>query len=267
MSMSESSGELLDTAVELWTHGRIARRDNLLEVGRLLRKFLVERLREGDCLGERDRLALGIRRDGAIREAAARLGVTGEKVRNLIRTSAAVSLLCLDGVLGRVPYSTLETFGVCVERPWSGYTIRNTSGGSGRTATSAQVTVAQTEEWAVKPECLGWAAPLFRRAVAEGLERAAVQREIYERLPQGRRGRRRGKVEGQESPSPLQPSYANPVHQDHERRPDILRVARVGQPQDLADLIARVVLDSRQPETARQLIVERLRSLRVPLTF
>lgn len=50
-------------------------------------------------------------------------------------------------------------------------------------------------------------------------------------------------------------------------RPDILRVARMGTPNDLADLVARVVLESRDPEATRAALEHKLRSLRVPIRF
>jgi len=288
MGVEGGSAAILEKVVETWNEGRLARRDNYLRVGRMLREFLLERLREGDQLSERDRLSRSLRRDAAVREAAERLDVTPEKVRGLIRTAAVVELLCLDGVLGKVAYSTLEIFGVCVERPWAGLVIQN-----GSQASEGQVPLSKTEEWQVKPAALGWSASLFRRVVVEDMRRADVEREVYSRIPQGRRGRRRlpekggprtgtGDAErggGRDESSPQHSSkyrpdpavlgYSRPddLRADQRERADLFGVARLAPPRDLAELIEKAVLQSRDPEAARREIVERLGRLRVPLTF
>lgn len=237
-----NSATLLDRAAAVWAESRAARRDALLEVGRLLGAFVLTRLREGDSLTEADRLAAGHTRQHATAAAAGRLGISRDRVNELVATARAVDLLRPGGDLGPLSWGALRPFRRCVER---------TTGHR-----QARQQVSATEEWHVKPACLPWAAGLLASAVAGGWDERRVRQELRQRLVRGGTGRPR-----QRHRSPAE-AYTPACHGFEPADPEpfvtLRRVAVLSTPPDLADLLCQLVQQSRDPAAVERLLLERL---------
>lgn len=234
-----NSAALLDRAVAVWNASRAARRDALLEVGRLLRQYLAQRVREDDCgpsTGRTRRSAALNARLRGVTEAARRLRIGTKRVNALIRAAVVADLLRPQGDLGSLPWAALRALEPCLHRQGA-------------------------DDWDIDPACLPWAAGLLAGAVAGSWTYLRLKAEVQRRRSSRPVGRPRGQRR-----EPLVLLHLD--DNDHggltgaQQDSEWLRVATLASPPDLCDLLLDLVERSRDPATVARLLLDRLPGVR-----
>lgn len=232
------SATILAEAAQRWATARDQYRDEAIAVGRLLHRYVVARLEEGNNLNEEKRREVKALRCQAIQDAAVNLCLYRTKVNELIRIAAVVDLLS-EGPLGTLSYSALRVFRAVIHRAQRGQPLPRTKKDL---QSAACITPAQLEEWSIRPEYRKWAQPLFRQAVAEGWDTYRVGSELAKR---SKPRRTRGSIRRNEL-------------DDKPILVDLDDLAKVGSPRDLADMITSLIRRCTDPVAVAELIRSRL---------
>lgn len=156
------AAELLKQAQCVWLSGKRALRDSHIEVGRLLRQFLLARIAEGEGKNESERRALGATRQAATFAMAKALQVRIGRVNELMRVAVAVELFGPD--IGGLSYSALRALQNLIYRPHRGQQIQRGK----KQLRDAEIRPLQQEVWAVRPGIEDAAKALVRDALAQG---------------------------------------------------------------------------------------------------
>jgi hypothetical protein len=153
-----NAAEILERAKAAYHAAERNYRDALLETGRLLHEYVLERLREAAGMREWTRLQHGLSRRKCIEDAAKKLKTTPKRINSLIGTAQVPLLLGITD-LGGISHVALYRF-KCFLR-------RLTGGRQAYMGRTPDLPVANAETWEVRPEFKERAASLLRQAIAE----------------------------------------------------------------------------------------------------
>lgn len=212
-------------------YGRVA-----AKVGGLLRQFVLGRLLIADGLREAERISRGLTREKSVALAARALGVTQEKVNDLMRVAAAVELLAGEGGTGKLGYAALRTLSRLVKRNCPGQAVRRAPGDEGL-APSSRESYATT----CPPET---ASRLFREAADAGWLEGACRQRL------------RGLGVLTAPPGPGRHG-CRPKHLD-----GLVDFAASAIPKDLADMVMALIARSPQADFVADYVLAGLRKLR-----
>jgi hypothetical protein len=228
------SQETLEKMSELWRSTGTNYREGMLEVGRMIHLFILQRLEEGDQMGEDKRRKLGITRELCLMTVTQRLGCDRHKTNSLLSTAMAVDLLSGGCPLGEVAYSTVREFKSLVKRVNTGQKRRRKKEQGNRNSSGI-------EDWDVNPLYKDWARRLFKKAVKEEWGCKKTRRVIQEKTegmsPKAHRKETK-EIEGE---------FFDPMH--------AMRNASV---QDAAEMIVTMIRYSQDPGTLKCLLKTKL---------
>jgi predicted fused transcriptional regulator/phosphomethylpyrimidine kinase len=224
----EVPDDLLRQAKAVWALSKIASRDAKIEVGGLLKRHLLERLKQVERLSEKQRRVRRANREWIIRHAAANVGMPVNRVYDLIRLAATVELLADGGQVGQLSYSSLRLFRVLVRRPVG--ELKRSSNGPG-------MTPVEKEQWEVVPP-IQKSRAIFAMAVAGGYDEAGVRIILPRRAA--------GRVEERSAPKPAP-----------------IQAARLGSPRDVAEMILDMIRGNEDADAVMRILETELRQLRV----
>lgn len=231
-----TSSELLAEIVRTWAMSHNERRDSYLKIGGLLAEFVSIRMKEGDGLNEKDRLAKRCSRMQAVEDACAALDL-GNHVINVMIGAHYANLLLSDGKsLANLSWSSLRALTTLVERNKGKIQRSRNQRSKGKF-----LTLSETDIWQVnKATTLELAKGLFARAISEDWSCVKVRNECHWLL--GRKIRRpQPKSEG--------PSAA-PM--------SLKKIAQTSNPKDLADMILELINLSTNKEEVLDLVEQGL---------
>ena len=239
--MSEAE-DILEKARALYQTALGNYRDALLEVGRMLHRYILARLEEAQAMSGKRRVAMNLSRQAIVKRCEESLGPgRRNRVNDLIRTSMTADLLS-GGNLGDLPHGAICPVQGVVYRVG-----RLADSNRYKLATDSPI-VSARERWAVKEVFQESAPALFCRAVTECWPRDRAREEV------------RFFLKGNSSPTKRQPRLL-----PDEEEPtvctswlkEVRAGARVASPGDLAELCMELVGASEDP----QAVVHRLRGL------
>lgn len=256
--MSEWTGTL-DKAKALWHDARREWRDTKLEVGRLLHRSLVERLREeADHLDLSQRAARGVSRPVLINHMAVALGLSihnrQRAVNNLMRVAVAADMLCPDGNLGSLTYTHLAHFQTLIQRR-PGTAARVMANGdlkakrrSCRVEVEEPVLPSQKEEhiWVV-PEADARA--LFVQVRDEGWDGDETRSRVLTLMRKDNTRARSRMRAAEKRAEEARPEGGLAVVRD---------MAMTADPRDLADLLLGLCALSTRKDEVRRILLERV---------
>lgn len=230
----QKSQEILDSLLTTWVQSRSSFRDSRVHCGRLIREYIVQRLREVDDIPAHRR---GISRQGAIEEVCSRLGIRRHVVNELIRISAVVDLFWGkdEPLPDAVTYSMLFGFQFLICRP-KGKLRRN------RREEPGTINLSQREQWSIDPDYEDDARRIWKIMINQNLGRGKVIGLIKEIKPTKERGLYR---------------KSQAMQQLQKMPADLFYVARNSSPRDLADMIMTLVEHSPSPDLVLKLISQR----------
>lgn len=238
--MEIKSSVLLDQIFNLWSSSREKYRDSMIQVGRLLQKFVIARLREADGLNEKDRRKEGLTREASTEEAAERLQVKRAKINELIRTAATVDLLSDSGDMGNLSYTSVRWFRLAIERK-KGILRRSKSDDSEKT-----IEASDREKWIVKESYVD-PRIIFQTAAREGWNSEQVKIALNpfstcKHIIQPNRY--------EENDCMGTPIQSNP-----------LEIAKNSSPRDLAELILSMIRNSQDPNWVLEIVNDQANQL------
>jgi hypothetical protein len=214
--MNNLADSLLDRAAALLPTVRRNHRDGMVEVGNVLHDYV--RVRVGSPPRFQDRVR-------AVSDAAARLGLSRQRVIQLLHTAAVVRVL---GPPGAMTFSPLQFFQVLLVRAPHYKSERDCRD--------------RPEVWELREEYAAWAPGVYARAAREGWDAKAVRSVVFSRTKlRGRPGR------------PRKPDGSSLFPPD-----SLLSMARRATPADLADLIYTLVLATDDPNATASTVTTRL---------
>jgi hypothetical protein len=207
--------------VDLWAFTHRTLRDSRLQIGRLVRRFIVARLLERPESPRLEKYAGVVgTRSAAVAEVVDVLGVDAVRLNWMVAAAWVVDTL--GGEAGAMSWGAVRAFAVLARRTRDG------------------------DAWSLKDGVdSGAAADVFRRAATEGWEASRVMAACREMVPKQERtvkGERRVTTEAcfKEESCPAE---------------DSLAVARVASPRDLADKILQMIAASPDAELVRGLVL------------
>lgn len=229
----------LDGIVTLWTSARKGYAREMIEVGNLLRQYLVDLLRAGEGMTEEQRMKANIRREVYTQAAATRLGVIRQKINELIRTSAVVELLSDKGYTGNLSYGAIRWFRALIQRR---------RGCVKRTLTDDGLTLVEREEWVIK---ISGSTNLFRKAVNENWNEPTVRENVKALAGTTRKPTALVIRKGQTQPMRTDLLGKRPTM-------DLAASIKGASPRDAADIIVDLIKGSISPDALAQAIRDKL---------
>lgn len=163
--------EILQRASAVLSKSRKAHRDARLEVGGLLREYLIEWLKGVDDQTRDNRNKLNLSRRHAIKRAAQVLNTSPRAINEFVRNYNVVRLLADGGNVGSITYSTISAFSVLISFPPGMYR---------RSVNSQGNAPSVREEWFVIPP-VEENVSLFREAVFDSWTVEKARKVLRER--------------------------------------------------------------------------------------
>ncbi len=218
---------LLCAARKLWFSSRESYRDGLLEVGRLLQRFLLAKAADAAGLDRRQAADLGKCRSDAVLEAMKALRINRNRVYSLIATAKAVELLSEEGRLGKLSYASVAAFK---------HTVARKADDVKSWVTKSEMAAYRTvrEEWHVKDRLPFNPTYLFRKAAKESWTTIDI-------------GRAMRTAHALSPAAPAAPSANGPPPLSV-----LQEIARLATPRDLAEIIAGLISVSSDPKAVME---------------
>lgn len=226
--------ELLERIDTLWAQTRTQYRDRMLRIGKMLHEYVLLRLKEGDLLGCVERARKGITRSCIVETLASRLNTGAPKINEVIRAAMGVELLSKDGNIGDLSYSCFRYLYLIIERK---YIPREQIHRRVGNVTPGAIPPSSREQWRIRPGMEQKARALFAKAV-EGSWKASKFLEEFRSLrhPEKRKCY----------------DWASFGSSDHF---DWLRAARESSPRDVAEMITKMIEQSKSPDMVTRILL------------
>ena len=241
MSAVLASAGLIARAQEIYRSASENFRDSMLELGRVLRDYVIARAKEATGLTRKYRCKLRLTREAFIEQAAQDLRMRPWAVNELIKTAAAFDLLVPPGTdLGTISYSSLRPMGALARRPAEPIRID-------RDLEEGHLELADKEVWKVNPD-VGEekARALYAQCLRERWTYATSLKKMKSYFRKERKGR----------PPKGVSTIARTERPQKDAMDVMTAISHKASARDLADLILRMIEESPDPEAVRRALLD-----------